>query len=519
MSRLLLTALVISLVPAFASGQVINDSLVCPVDPVEMDPQRTLRALSLDLRGTMPSVDEYEALESVEDVPVSTIDDWLATEAFAERAVRRHRDLLWNNISNQRLLNNRVALRSSGGLYWRTQEALTYRGATVSCLDEPAEFDDAGNIQFQEDDGVRREGYVWVAPYWDTDNPIRVCAGDAQESSTSPSGNDCDRTSAYNDPGCGCGPNLRWCAPGAVQIAIVESFAQDVELRIRDNVLEDRPYLDLFQGNMAYVNGPMVHFLRYQTGHNRGLMLEPVPYPVDRLPDLSYEDIDVWVEVPLPPDHAGILTSPAFLLRFQTNRARANRFYSEFLCQPFVAPAGGLPASVSDELPHPDLQQRDGCAYCHAQLEPAAAYWGRWTSNGMGRLVESEFPMVRDDCAFCADRLTSCPPECSRYYLTRTVVAEERPFLGHLLPFVFLKPHHTPHVDTGPASLVDETVFDGRFTECTVRSTATWLLGRDLDAADDDWLEAVEQQFVSGDFSYRSLIRAIVTSPVYRRAL
>ena len=45
------------------------------------------------------------------------------------------------------------------------------------------------------------------------------------------------------------------------------------------------------------------------------------------------------------PAHAGVLTSPAYLLRFQTHRARANRFHVSFLCQPFVAPDGGLPAT------------------------------------------------------------------------------------------------------------------------------------------------------------------------------
>ena len=53
------------------------------------------------------------------------------------------------------------------------------------------------------------------------------------------------------------------------------------------------------------------------------------PLPIEELPDLTYTD-EQWVEIDLPEHSAGLLTSPAWLLRHQTNRGRANRIYSGF---------------------------------------------------------------------------------------------------------------------------------------------------------------------------------------------
>ena len=53
---------------------------------------------------------------------------------------------------------------------------------------------------------------------------------------------------------------------------------------------------------------------------------------------------------------------------------------------------------VDADVTNPDLQQRSGCAYCHALLEPSAAHWGRWTEQGVGYLSAASFPPTREDC-------------------------------------------------------------------------------------------------------------------------
>ena len=512
------TALVLTVTGGVASGQLANEELLCRADDPTMDKYGYLRSLFLDLAGTVPTPADYARLDDVEDVPESMIDELLAGEAFVERAVRIHQSFLWNNVENVALLNYRTAFRISGGLYWRTRPAFTYRGDFVPCRNEPATFDANGDPIFvDEGEDVRREGYVEVAPYWDPTQTIRVCAADAQTRAVSPTGSDCRTNSGFNDPKCGCGPNLNLCRYGNYS-AIARAMAEDVDRRIASVIREDRAHTDLFTSRQAFVNGPLVHFLRHQTFVPAGVSMEPLSYEPDRLPELAYAgDYDRWEEIQVADGHAGVLTSPAFLLRFQTNRARASRFFEAFLCQPFSPPPGGLPGADPNAPPHPDLQQRDGCKYCHALLEPAAAYWGRWAERGAGFLDPQRYPESREDCLTCAMSGQLCSRECRLFYVTRPASSLEMEYAGSLNAYNFLRPAHRRHVERGPELLVATAIVDDRFPRCMARRAMEGFFGRPLADDETEWLEALGRSFVSGDYRYRALVKAIVTSPVYRR--
>lgn len=512
-----------SLVSAFlwsslAAAQLPNEEQLCRANDPRMDKYGYLRSLMLDLTGTVPTPEDYARLDDLDDVPEEMIDEMLASEGFVERAVRIHRGFLWNNVDNVGLLNFRTALRRTSDRYWRSRPAVTYRGDVVPCLDAPATFDAEGDIEFTVDEnGNRREGWVMVRPYWAPDTEIKVCAWDAQAREVSPSGTDCTTNGGFNDPACGCGPNLRLCRFGSYR-AINQAMAEDVERRIARVVREDLPYTELFTGRVGFVNGPLVHYLKHQLEVPAGVRLTPAAYDVDRLPDLEWAaDQDTWAEVTLDADHAGILTSPAYLLRFQTNRARASRFYDAFLCQPLSPPPGGLPATDPNVAPHPDLQQRDGCKYCHALLEPAAAHWGRWTERGAGHLDPEAFPAEREDCRECGTTGRLCSRECRSHYITNPLSSLEEPYIGSLKAFGFLKPEHLRNVDLGPKLLVSTTVVDDRFPRCSARRAMEGLFGRQLSDDETAWLDALARAFVASSYSYRELVKAIVTSPVYRR--
>ncbi|MCA9489901.1 MAG: hypothetical protein KC621_08255, partial [Myxococcales bacterium] len=352
------------------AGDVVDAT--CPADAGWLDGHQHLRALSLDLRGVVPSPEDEARLVDGE-VPEDLVDEWLDSPEFAQRVVRHHRSLLWNNVSNLTLLTNNAYLSSVNGIYWRRNLADEYRGKSEQhCGDFPATLDVNGRpVGIPTGDGGVEEGWVEVHPYWDPDpdGVVKICGFDAQTAETSPLGTDCSSLQGLSDPYCGCGPELRTCAISSYHREVAYGFGEDVDRRVASMIEQDRSYLDLLTGTRGFVNGPMVHFYKYQSEMPGGARFVELPVDADVLPDLAFTDSDTWVEVDLGPQHAGVLTSPAWLLRFQTNRARANRFYNSFLCQPFQPPDGGIPEAADGSLTL-DLTTRDGCKYCHALLEP-----------------------------------------------------------------------------------------------------------------------------------------------------
>ncbi|MBX3272071.1 MAG: hypothetical protein KF729_17530 [Sandaracinaceae bacterium] len=504
-----------------------DDPRLCRPQQTRLDIHGYVRAVSLDVRGVVPTVEEHRAVDGLDDLPDAMLDEWLRSQEFRERVVRRHRDLLWPNIE---AVDQIFHFRRSFGQFGTGEDriwALTnqqsralFRGGNVTCRDEPATFDAEGRpITVEEADGSRREGWVRVTPFWAPGTSVRVCAFDAQAARLSPSGIDCATRAGINDAACGCGPGLAWCPPAAARTQILRSFNREVERRVAAHLEADEPYTALFTSPRAYVNGPLVHYWRHLTGIFSGVSMQPLAIDVERLPDVPFDQADRWEEIRLPDTHAGVLTSPVFLLRFQTNRARAARFHEAFLCEPFQPPPGGIPHEDEVAALNPDVQQRPGCNYCHAILEPTAAHWGRWTQQGAGFLEPTRFPTYRDECRECALGTTACSDLCRFNYVTRAISPEEEPFLGMLSSLQFLRREHQENVTAGPRQLVTRGIADGRLTACTARNAARWLLGRDPREGEEAWQAELTDTLIDSGLRYRELVRAIVRSETYRRAL
>lgn len=498
------------------------DPPTCPTDEEMLEPTAYLKLLSLDLRGVVPTIEEYEQVVALGDVPEEWIDQWISEEPFVERIVRFHKDLLWNNVSDTSLLSAAFRFRTTNGVYWRTAPSDDYRGQTTYCGDFEATMDYSEDEEFgypvpvELEDGTLQEGWVWVSPYWDPENPIRVCAYDAQQREYSPTGTRCDSTDAPADTDCGCGPDLRWCALSNTHLKVSEGFTKDLDLRVADNIREDRSYVDLLTGRYGYVNGPMVDYLKHRRDVPATIRLTESPYDIEGLPDLSFTDEENWQRIDLGENHSGILTSPAFLLRFQTNRARSDKFYNAFLCQPFQAPETGL-EGLEDATATLDLTARPGCNGCHALLEPAAAYWGRWTEQGAGFLDEALFPPFEESCERCVTEGYTCSDVCRRYYLSDLIANEQLPYLGMLNSYVFLDDEHREHVAEGPELLVKKALGDGRLGQCVSKRAVQHFLSRDLRAEESEWVDALMIDFVASGYRYKTLVKAIVTSDSYRR--
>ncbi len=498
---------------------------VCQESDVQANLQY-LRRLSLDLRGRLPSLDELNAVVASGNVEPAAIDQMLASEDLVQQMRDYHRDLLWTNVTDRQLVRNIWLLRGPGarggtGPYYMAANARTnlYRGAQVPCLDEPASFDpDTGAILTTPDatdPTIQREGWVEVAPYWAPDTTVHVCAFDAQTAATAPDGQGrpVDCSLQINAKGCGCGPNLRWCQSlGDNTSRTILTSMNEQLLRFTDAVVrEDRPYSDVILAKDMEIDGPIAFWLQNQS-QTAGNLLYAGPdqnYPV---PDLAFDDPS-WHGVERGTRHAGVLSMPGYLVKFQSNRGRANRFYNAFLCQYFQSQNPLPPATDPCHL-EPDLTQRCGCKDCHTTLEPAAGHWGRWAEAGLLPLEPAGYPKYDPTCAGVNGR--NGPAICQFYFTPRDVTNPEleQPFVGMLKPYVFASPETEANIDAGPEKIAHEAIDSGAFASCTVRKMWTRFMARDPSLEEESLITALAGDFAT-DYSLKRLIRSIVTRPEY----
>jgi hypothetical protein len=518
--------------------------------PGAVDRFRLLRQLSLDLYGRPPTIDEYEAIRGAADVDADRLRAMMSTDEYFAGVREYHRALLWGGlpvdfevVSTPRRLR-RFAAGAAGAAddLWRQPNLrVTYRGRNnVECLDQvQTAFDAAGRplpITTFADPTCRngtcvQEGYVIVRPYWDPNVDYKVCAFDAQALATGvAAGVTCSKISGINaagnpvnDAGCGCGPDLAYCLPEPTHpyhVAIRNALV-DEPLRIFEQVVRaGQPYFDAFTTRTTFVNGPLRAFYQQLSGDDVPLRaVNGIGYTsrTGAMPDVAFTD-GAWVPMTRDDVHAGVLTTPGYQLRLATNRARVNRFWTAFRCEPFQPPAGGLPPDVGG-VPEPNLRVRPGCASCHATLEVAAAYWGRWrTSSTYGyfdpAVIELGGPFR--ECQTC----TSCSAFCNQYFITpqtSTNPDELTAWRGFHRARIYLDDAEAQAMAMGPAGLVDEADEQEKVATCTVRTLAERLYNRPL--TDDevlDWLPQMTAAFAAGGYRFDELERAIVASDTYR---
>ena len=479
------------------------------IDASSQDLNGYVRALSLDIRGVVPTEDELSGIEEAGHIDEEMLDTWLASPEFEAVVVGKHQELFWNKLAIN-LLNTRRLVNRDGIVTGIPRSRYTRGETQTECGDFEADVDALNRPLTWETnpDGSRAEGWVWVTPYWDPSEPVKVCAYDAQLTEVSASGVACDTEAGHEEGDCGCGPNLQWCFHNSEENTIEEGITGDLDRRVRAMLESGTSYTEMLTGASIHVNGPAAHFYKYIAQFSTDDYESPVP--VASLPDIDYTD-QTYVPVPLEDHHDGVFTSPGWLLRHQTNRGRANRFYSAFLCSEFIPVEEELSGLSGNEVPSPDLQMRPGCLSCHARLEPWAAYWGRWGEAAAVYRSPDAYPDYDEDCAACAVAGTNCSDFCDDNYLVEPIHADELPYLGWLNTYAFLEGDKSAYPDLGPLGWVVKTKETGEFDRCAVTRASDWLLNWDPDADDVD---AWASEFAVDD-DYRSMIKRIVMSSPY----
>lgn len=372
---------------------------------------------------------------------------------------------------------------------------------------------------------IRREGYVLQQTYWSGGRFVKMCAYEAQTRSNSVYTNQLCSPAARLDPSCGCGPNGDYCMPSQGRTSTlptrterrVRDALNQEPLRIVRSVIErNEDYYGVYTSRRSFITGPLAFFYRQQVDRSTGIGLAP-PVSTDQMPTMGYDD-ETWREYVRGAEHAGVLTTPAWLGRFPTQRARINRFRTALLCRPFEPPAGGLPAPEDACNREPNLAHRCGCQHCHAAIEPLGAYWARWSERSAGYLDAQSYPAFDPNCATCAITGQFCTARCRNNYVTTTLDADGSRYAGTLFGYLYRSSAEQHVIDEGPAGLVQASLASGEMQACTVNTLWQRLVGRGMnDQEAREVMPGLLQRFQASGHNYRALVRDIVTAPAYRR--
>lgn len=484
---------------------------------------RLLRQTSIDVRGRVASYEELATVQAASD-PMAMVDElveqWTESEDYFAEIRRQHRALLLTGFGEDtNVIMDNYSLRNFGYALARSQTNLRQllRGGSPPgdiCVDQrQTRFDSDGRpIPIVG----RREGWVEVEPYWAPGTRVRVCAFDAMDNVGSGT---CDHTG--RDANCGCGPNLQRCTHETLTTPRFAEALIDEPARIFEDVVrEHRPYHEALTQQGTQMNGRLVHYYRHfrarmNAGAFPSVMTDPNVANAD-LPSIPYGQT-AWRDVDRSAGHAGVLTTQGYLMRFNSYRGRANHFYTTFRCEPFVPLSGGIPPE--EDEPSPNLRERAGCADCHNALEPAAAHWGRWRINASYGFFGASALSLTTPLASCRNCTgAACSTLCNTYYVTReNSHADTFAAYGGLpLAATYLSRDEQQAFDRGPAALVDEDHERAQVGACAVRTLASRLLGRPVDASEYAWLAGHVEAFEASDHDYTELFARLVRDRKYR---
>ncbi len=371
---------------------------------------------------------------------------------------------------------------------------------------------------------VQREGWVMAdAPFWDVSGAAQVasCAIEAQQRAVNPATmTSCESAGFITDRSCGCGAKFRRCESGnqAVHIARIAAINEE-PLLIADSVLRrDEDYFSILSTRRSFINGPLSSL--YQNSQGVGVLAITLPADKAVIPALPYTaDPTQFTEYIRAENASGILTTPGFLYRFPTYRARVAQFFEAFLCKSFVPPADAVAPDPEDGCNRENnLAKRCGCNYCHATIEPTGAHWGRYGERNAQFLTPDIFPKFDAKCRDCAlAGNTNCDGECGNYVM-QAYDGDGANSLGLLKTYLYRTHEEEPNIVGGPKLLVERMLQTGDLERCTVKRVWQEFNGRPMSRQEEDlYLKAMVELFVKDRHNLKALIQQVVTSDAYRR--
>jgi hypothetical protein len=372
---------------------------------------------------------------------------------------------------------------------------------------------------------IQREGHVMAKkPFWDASGAenVAVCAIEAQTRTENPATlSSCEGSNFLSDRSCGCGEGFRRCESGDKNVVFdrrVDAINEEPVL-LADSVLRrDEDYFHILTTRRSFINGVLASLYRERQG--TGALAITPPLAREALPNLPFTaPFEQWVEYVRGENASGVLTTPAWLYRFPTQRARVAQFYEAFACTSFAPPADAVSPDPEDVCNRENnLAKRCGCNYCHATIEPTGAHWGRFGERSAQYLDAETFPKFDAKCRDCAlSGNTNCDGDC-RNYVMQAYDGDGANSLGMLQTYLYRTMDDEANINAGPRLLVQRMLQTGDLERCAVTRMWQTFLGRAMSSEEKTlYLDDLVQGFIDDQHNLKSLIQRVVTTDAYRR--
>lgn len=253
--------------------------------------------------------------------------------------------------------------------------------------------------------------------------------------------------------------------------ATFERSIGDEPLRILGRIAaEDRPYTELVTGDWTMADEMLATIWPIEREEGEGW--QPARYTDGR-------------------PAAGVLATNSLWWRYTStasnaNRKRANAVSRILLCNDYLVRPIEFDRNVNllDEGAVADaLRTNPACVSCHVSLDPLASYFfGFWWYD-------------------------FTPLDNSYYHPDRELLY--RDYTG-VAPAYYGEPGYTL------AELGQQIAADHRFPQCAATQAFELLLRRDATVDDSDAILRHRDAFIEGGLTVRSLVRSVVTDPMYR---
>lgn len=335
----------------------------------------TFRFLSVTIRDQLPNTDEAREFYAAADKEAKLdyfINLWLASEEHKTR-IKRH-------------FNDMFGIAPYVFVADSNLDLIQYDSA--SPVTAPADLSTDGVFYLPNNVKTTCGTPVSVSAWW-SDSNIMICPT-AVSSAIVFSGGSIRCTDPFSADGmlntsCGCGPDQIICYPRHLKKNIVVGVAREFAERGFHAYTQDLNWIDLFGGNNFFGDRWLYHHYLWQDKIGYNLELPGVAELafLKGLPTNSR----VWSPLPAASvERSGVVTSPAFMRRFNNFRSRIRAITEQLLCKDID---GSLNTDNYTQFINPSLTDFDRahgaqetCSTCHYSMDNFGSTLLGWTPDG-----------------------------------------------------------------------------------------------------------------------------------------